>query len=48
MRVTVLQGCRLFKHCQNLPDKHCLAGVQLLKWCQNLTAGHCVAGVQTV
>ena len=25
---TVLQGCRLFKHCQNLPTRHCFAGVQ--------------------
>ena len=25
---TVLQGCRLFKHCRNLPTRHCFAGVQ--------------------
>ena len=25
---TVLQGCRLFKRCQNLPAGHCVAGVQ--------------------
>ena len=25
---TVLQGCRLFKWCQNLPAGHCVVGVQ--------------------
>ena len=25
---TVLQGCRLFKRCQNLPAGHCVTGVQ--------------------
>ena len=25
---TVLQGCRLYKRCQNLPDGHCVTGVQ--------------------
>ena len=25
---TVVQGCRLFKRCQNLPPRHCGAGVQ--------------------
>ena len=25
---TVLQGCRLFKQCQNLPAGHCVTGVQ--------------------
>ena len=25
---TVLQWCRLFKHCQNLPARHCVTGVQ--------------------
>ena len=25
---TVLQGCRLFKWCPNLPAEHCVAGVQ--------------------
>ena len=24
----MLQGCRLFKRCQNLPAGHCVAGVQ--------------------
>ena len=28
---TVLQGCRLFKLCQNLPAWHCVAGVQAVK-----------------
>ena len=25
---TVLQGCRLYKRCGNLPAGHCVAGVQ--------------------
>ena len=25
---TVLQGCRLFKQCQNLPTRHCVTVVQ--------------------
>ena len=25
---TVLQWCRLFKHCRNLPARHCVTGVQ--------------------
>ena len=25
---TVLQGCRLFKRCQNLPARNCVAGVK--------------------
>ena len=37
---TMLQGCRLFKQCRNLPAK----GGSLFKPCPNLTAGHCVAG----
>ena len=28
MRGTVLQWCRLFKRCQNLPAGHCVTGVQ--------------------
>ena len=28
---TVLQGCRLFKHCRNLPAGHCVTGVQVVK-----------------
>ena len=48
MTGTVLQGCMLFKRCQNLPDSTVLQGCRLFKWCQNLPAGHCVAGVQAV
>ena len=50
---TVLQGCRLFKRCQNLSARHCAAGVQLIKWCRNLSAGtvlqgcSCLSGVGT-
>ena len=40
---TVLQWCRLFKRCQNLPAGHCVTGVQnFFKQCRNLPAGHCV------
>ena len=28
---TVLQWCRLFKQCQNLPAGHCVTGVQTVK-----------------
>ena len=28
---TVLQGCRLFKQCQNLPTRHCVTVVQTVK-----------------
>ena len=28
---TVLQWCRLFKPCQNLPARHCVTGVQTVK-----------------
>ena len=28
LRGTVLQWCRLVKHCQNLPAGHCVAGLQ--------------------
>ena len=45
---TMLQGCRLFKWCRNLPAEHCVAECRLFKWCQNLPAGHCVAVVQAV
>ena len=45
---TMLQGCRLFKQCQNLPAEHCVAECRLFKWCQNLPAGHSVSGVQAV
>ena len=45
---TVLQGCRLFKQCWNLPAGTVLQECRLLKWCWNLPAGHCVAVVQAV
>ena len=45
---TVLQRCRLFKKCQNLPTGHCVTGVQAVLAFQNLPAGHCVTVVQTV
>ena len=48
LRGTVLQGCRLFKWCRNLPPRHCVAGCSLFKQCPNLPAGLCVAGVQAV
>ena len=45
---TLLQWCRLFKRCQNLPAGHCVTVCRLFKQCQNLPAGHCVTSVQTV
>ena len=45
---TVLQGCRLFKRCQNLPTRHCVTVVQLFKQCLNLPAGHSVTVVKAV
>ena len=45
---TVLQGCRLFKWCLNLPPGHCVAGCRLFKRCPNLPARQSVAGVQAV
>ena len=44
----MLQGCRLFKLCWNLPPGHFIAGCRLFKRCPNLPAGHCVAWVQAV
>ena len=44
---TVLQWCRLFKQCRNLPAGHCVAGVQTVKQCQNLPAGYCGTVMQT-
>ena len=41
---TVMQGCRLFKRCQNLPAGHCVTVVKAALAIQNLPAGHCVAG----
>ena len=45
---TVLQWCRLFKRCQNLPTWQCVTVVQAFKRCQNLPAGHCVTVVKAV
>ena len=44
----MLQGCRLFKLCQNLPAGHCAAGVQTVYEALNLPAQHCFAVVQAV
>ena len=44
----VLQGCKLFKRCRNLPAWHCVAGVQAVQVVSDLPAGHCVAVVQSV
>ena len=41
---TVLQGCRLFKWCQNLPTLHCKQGCRLFKQCLNLHAGTVLLG----
>ena len=45
---TVLQGCRLFKRCWNLPVWHCVQGCMLLKWSSYLPIMHCGAGGQSV
>ena len=45
---TVLQWCRLFKQCQNLPAGTVLQWCRLFKQCQNLPTGHCVTVMQTV
>ena len=50
--VTVLQRCRLFKRCWNLPARHCGAGCSLFKRCWSLPAGQgrgagCLSGVST-
>ena len=45
---TVLQWCRLFMWCQNLPAWHCVTVVNLFKQCRSLPTGHCVTGVQAV
>ena len=43
---TVLQWCRLFKRCQNLPAGHCVHGCKLFKQFRNLPTRHCVTVVQ--
>ena len=45
---TVLQGCRLLKHCVNLSGGRCVAGCRLFKRCQNLPPKQCGAAVQAV
>ena len=44
----VLQRCRLFKMCWNLPAGTVLQECRLFQECLNLAAGHCVAVVQAV
>ena len=48
LRGTVLQWCRLFKYCQNLPAIDCVAVVKAVSQCRSLPAGHCVIVVQTI
>ena len=45
---TMLQWCRLFKGCRNLPAGHCVTWCRLFKRCRNLPAGHCVTVVKAV
>ena len=45
---TVLQWCRLFKRCRNLPAGHCVTVVLLVKQCQYLPTGHYFTVMQTV
>ena len=45
---TVLQWCRLFKQCYNLPARHYVAWCWMFKLCRNLPVGHCVTVVQAV
>ena len=51
---TVLQGCRLFKWCQNLPAGHCVAGMQAVKavskptcWALCCKSAGCLSVVET-
>ena len=51
---TVLQWCRLFKRCQNLPARHCVTVVQTVlamseSTCQALcySGSSCLSGVRT-
>ena len=41
---TVLQGCRLFKPCRNLPAGTVLEGCRLFKLCRNVSAGTVLQG----
>ena len=45
---SVLQWCRLFQQCRNLPAGHCVTVRKLFKRCQNLPAVHCVSVVKAV
>ena len=45
---SVLQWCRLFKRCLNLPPRHLLQWGRLFKRCRNLPAVHCVTVVKAV
>ena len=45
---TVLQGCRLFKRCLNLPAGHCVAIVQAFKVVSEHSSQALWAGVQAV
>ena len=45
---TVLQGCRLFKQCQNLPAGHLVTVVKAVLAMSESRTGHCVTGVQAV
>ena len=45
---TVLQWCRLFKLCWNLPAGHCVIVMKAVKLCRSLPAGHCVTVMQAV
>ena len=44
----VLQGCRLFKRCQNLPTDTVLQWCRLFKQCLNLPAWHSVTVVKAL
>ena len=44
----MLQWCRLFKRCRNLPAGHCVTVVLLVKQCQYLPTGHYFTVMQTV
>ena len=45
---TVLQGCRLFKHCPNLPAEHCVTVVKAVLAMMVFSAVRCVTEMQDV
>ena len=45
---SVLQWCRLFKQCRNLPAGHCVTVGKTFKRCQNLPSVLCVKVVKAV